>query len=89
MPTPECPERLQDPYNLLFNGYYDSFLRVKESGYVVDLLPSNTEVKNECLYTSSRPLCLQIMGGNSCVFCFCFVTCFFVKKMCELGLLSE
>jgi len=53
---PKRPDLLWGPLSLLFNGYRDSFLWVKQSGHVVDhSFPSSAKVKNACHYTSTSP----------------------------------
>jgi hypothetical protein len=64
--SPNDPEWLWGPPSLLFNGYQNSFLGVKQAGHDVDHSPpSNTAVQNECSYSSAPPLCLHVMERDN------------------------
>jgi len=68
--TLSYPHHLWGPHSLLFNGYWGSFLGVKQSGCKVNHSPpSSAEVKNEWSYTSARPRCRHgVVDREICTF---------------------
>jgi hypothetical protein len=56
--SPKHSHHLWGPHILLFNGYWGSFLGVKQSGCKVHHSPpSSAEVENEWSYISAPPRC--------------------------------
>jgi hypothetical protein len=57
--SPKYRSHLTGPRSLLFNGYQSALPAVYLARYEVDHLPSSSvEVRNECSYTSTPPVCL-------------------------------
>jgi hypothetical protein len=55
------------PLACLVNGYRSSFLGVMRPERDIDHLPSSSvNVKIECSYTSTPPICLHGMDRDSC-----------------------
>ena len=65
--SPNHPDWLRGPPDLLFSGYRGYVLGVTLPGPGVDhLLPSSAEVKNDCSkYSSPLPVCLRAVDRSS------------------------
>lgn len=74
---------LWTPFSLLFNWYWDLFLRVKHSGHEADhTFAYSAENANECSYTSTLPYAFMAYAGIfTCIWYIIFVSiCLFPTK---------
>jgi len=74
---------LWTPFSLLFKGYWDLSLRVKQPGHEADHSPAySAEDANECSYTSTLPYAFTAYAGIlTCIWNIIFLSiCLFPTK---------